>query len=207
MYLLLLSLAISAVTAFDDSSHLEARQTSNTTCLAECAVPLNITQTCPTNPDPYCGCSDLIPAAPGCKSCLITANVTLLGFLSPPYIDFSVAVCECQIPTCRDLILAERACAVSNPNDTACACPATLKDAPVCYGCLKNNTNDTIVNAGLDARVAFCQANASSSASASASATASQTAIPTFTSEAAMEAVSKLVCVGFVLAATIVMWM
>lgn len=105
--------------------------------------------------------------------------------------------------------MAERQCAVTNPNDTTCACPATLKDATVCYACLKNNTNDTVVNAGLDARVALCQANASSSASpsGSASATASQSAIPTFTSDAAAKVVSMLVWLGFVLVATIVVWM
>lgn len=105
----------------------------------------------------------------------------------------------------------ERQCQAGNPNDTTCACDATLKDAPLCYGCLKNNTNDTVVIAGLDARVALCQANASASASASASgsasATASQSAVPTFASEAAANVLSTLVWLGFVLAATIVVWM
>ena len=53
---------ISAMAAFSGLSNpLLSRQEA---CTAECAVALNATVSCGTSPDPYCGCTDLVPSAP-----------------------------------------------------------------------------------------------------------------------------------------------
>lgn len=181
-------------------AQLTQRQTSNQTCLAECAVAINQTASCATSPDPYCGCSDFIAVAPSCNDCLSSNNVTLLGFINTTYIDFIFAACKCQLDSCRDLILVEKQCAIANASDATCACAATLKDSPDCYPCLMQNSNgDQLVAQGLDARVAFCQAatNSSPTATPSGSASASQSALPTFTSESSiLSAFSKIISFG-----------
>lgn len=178
-------------------AQLTERQTSNQTCVAECAVAINQTTSCATSPDPFCGCSDFVAAAPSCNGCLSSNNVTLLGFINTTYIDFLFAVCKCQLDSCRDLILVEKQCAITNATDAICACAATLKDSPNCYPCLKQNLNgDQLAAEGLDARVAFCQA-ATPTATTSGSASASQSSLPTFTSESSvLSALSKIIPFG-----------
>src|SRR5438045_463058 len=178
---------ISAMAAFSGLSNpLLSRREA---CTAECAVALNATVSCGTSPDPYCGCTDLVPSAPNCTQCLTTSNVTLLGFLNTSSLNFLVAVCNCQIPSCRDLILAEKACALKNQSNPTCTCPATAKDGPDCYPCIKQQ--DPSVAQSLDGLVGYCQSlvNANTSASGSASggsatASASASSTATFSSDA-----------------------
>lgn len=166
---------ITAMTAFSgmNNHHLLSRQDA---CTTECAVALNATVSCGPSPDPYCGCADLVPSAPNCTQCLTASNTTLLGFLNSSALNFLVAVCNCQIPSCRDLILAEKACALKNQSNPMCTCPATAKDGPDCYPCLKQQ--DPALAQSLDGLVGYCQSlvNASTSASASASSGGSATA-------------------------------
>jgi hypothetical protein len=84
---------------------------------------------------------------------------------------------------------------LTNASDTTCACAATLRDAPDCYPCVKQN--DPSIGPSLDARVAYCQslnmstASGSSAPSHSASVTASQSAVATFSSDASTIDVTK----------------
>ena len=154
--------------------------------MTECAAAANATTFCATNPDPYCGCTDWLSSG-SCDTCLAQTNVTLLGFLNTTFANFIEAVCKCQRDSCRDLILAEKQCALQNASDPSCPCPAALRDAGDCYACIK--LKDPGVAPALDAFVAFCEAavaNGSGSAtvSASAGATASQSSLPTFVSVA-----------------------
>lgn len=184
---ILLTLLPLVSATFPPYFHLFPRQagSSSTPCMTECAAAINATTSCATSPDPYCGCTDWLSSGT-CDTCLAQTNVTLLGFLNTTFADFIEAVCKCQRDTCRDLILAEKQCALQNASDSTCPCPATLRDAGDCYACLK--LNDPGVAPALDARVAFCEsvANASGSAtvSGSAGATASQSSLPTFVSVA-----------------------
>jgi hypothetical protein len=185
---MLINHILTALTVFSGvSNHLLPRQDA---CSAECAVAINSTVSCATSPDPYCGCTALVPSAPNCTQCLSTSNTTLLGFLNSSALNFLVAICNCQIPSCRDLILAEKACALKNESNPTCTCPATAKDGPDCYVCIKQN--DPAVAQSLDGLVGYCQSlvNAtpsgsstpSGSASATAGASASASSGQTFTS-------------------------
>jgi hypothetical protein len=158
--------------------------------------------------DPQCttSCTQFVPAAPGCSDCLLKENTTLLGFINPPYLAFIVAVCKCQIPTCRDLTLAEKQCQVTNPNDTTCACPATLKDAPECYKCLE--ANEPSLAGPLGQRVALCNGT-SSSTTTNSSSSPSQSSLPTFTS-GSKSFVSQLdlrLAIAIVIAVVVHAWM
>ena len=143
---------------------------TNGTCTAECATSLNATLSCETVADPFCGCSDFLAGAPTCRDCLANTNTTLIGFFNASYVNFIVGVCNCQRPSCGDLINVEKECALADPNNQACHCPATLVDGPDCYGCLKGFINDTFVLNGLDATLAFCQQALSNSSSSTSSA-------------------------------------
>ena len=154
---------------------------TNGTCTTECAMSLNATISCETAIDPFCGCSDFLAGAPSCRTCLISTNTTLIGFFNSSYVNFIIGVCNCQRPSCGNLTDVEKECAVTDPNNQTCRCPATVVDGPDCYGCLKGFINDTFVLNGLDQTLAFCEqavngSSGNSSASASASASASQTA-------------------------------
>src|SRR5579859_2212496 len=176
---------LTVLTTFSGVNHpLLSRQA----CSAECAIAINSTVSCATSPDPYCGCADLVSSAPNCTQCLSASNTTLLGFLNSSSLHFLVAVCNCQIPSCRDLILAEKACALKNESNPTCTCPATAKDGPDCYPCIKQQ--DPSVAQSLDGLVGYCQSlvNMSTSASGSASsgsgtASASASSTATFSSD------------------------
>src|SRR5271169_2261738 len=182
-----LGFLVCAVTAvFGDNSVLVSRQAANQSCTTECGISLNSTLTCLSSPDPFCHCSDFLSGAAACSTCLNDTNTTLDGFFNASYVNFIVGVCNCQIPTCGNLTLAEKACGVSSPSDPNCVCPATVQDGPVCYACLKQHITDPFVLGGIDASLARCQAavsNASTSPSPSGSATSSQSSLPTFASE------------------------
>jgi hypothetical protein len=182
---------LTALTAFSGvNNQLLSRQEA---CSAECAVAINSTVSCATSPDPYCGCTELVPSAGNCSQCLTASNTTLLGFLNSSSLDFLVAVCNCQIPSCRDLILAEKACALKNESNPTCTCPATARDGPDCYVCIKKN--DPAVAQSLDGLVGYCQSLINSTPSGSSlpsrSATASGNSMPTFTSGATAVAVTS----------------
>ena len=179
-------LVCTATGVFGDNSVLVSRQATNQTCTTECGISLNSTLTCISSPDPFCHCSDFLSGAQACSTCLNNTDTTLDGFFNASYVNFIVGVCNCQIPTCGNLTLAEKACQVSSPSDPNCVCPATVEDGPVCYACLKQHITDPFVLGGIDANLARCQAtvsNASTSAGTSASATSSQSSLPTFASE------------------------
>jgi len=181
MRLVVLVASIPLASALISSNALLPRQAGSGVCMTECATQINVTTSCVTSTDAFCGCAQWLLSATTCNNCLMQNNATLLGFLDTTYVQFLTAVCQCQIPSCQDLILKEKQCTLMNANDTTCACPATLKDAPACYHCVKQN--DPSVGPSLDARVAFCQAaNISSTSSPSGSAAASQSALPTFAS-------------------------
>jgi hypothetical protein len=191
--LLFLSFLVCAVsTVFGEDSILVSRQSANQSCTTECGISLNSTLTCMSSPDPFCHCSDFLSGAQACSSCLNATNTTLDGFFDASYVNFIIGVCNCQIPTCGNLTIAEKTCQVSSPSDPNCACPATVQDGPVCYACLKEHITDPFVLSGLDANLAHCQSvvnNASTSATPSGSATSSQSSLPTFASEASMVSV------------------
>jgi hypothetical protein len=179
-------LVCTGTAAFGDDSVLVTRQNTNQSCTTECGISLNSTLTCISSPDPFCHCSDFLSGAQACSTCLNGTNTTFDGFFNISYVNFIIGVCNCQIPTCGNLTLAEKACQVSSPSDPNCVCPATVQDGPVCYACLKQHITDPFVLGGIDANLARCQAavsNASTSARPSGSATSSQSSPPTFASE------------------------
>src|SRR5271170_6860261 len=185
-------LACALTTVFGEDSILISRQAANQSCSTECGVSLNATLTCISSPDPFCHCSDFLSGAAACSTCLNDTNTTLDGFFNVSYVNFIVGTCNCQIPTCGNLTLAEKACQISSPSDPNCRCPATVQDGPVCYACLKEHITDPFVLAGLDANLAQCQSvvkNASTSATPSGSATSSQSSLPTFASQASIVSV------------------
>jgi hypothetical protein len=177
-----LALGFLLLTMGRTSGHeLLQRQSSN--CTEECAVSVNATLTCAPSPDPFCGCSDFLSGAPGCKQCLTSNNVTLVGFFNSTYVEFIQAVCNCQLPSCGNLTLAEKQCAAENSTDPFCTCPATRMYAPVCYACLEQNINDPIIVAGLNERESLCNVStASPSGPATPSGSAGPSSGPTFTS-------------------------
>jgi hypothetical protein len=171
-------------------SPLQNPDSSDPQCTTACAGPVNVSTTCVTSADSFCGCSDFVSTAPGCSDCLVSKNITLLGFINPPYLAFIVAVCKCQIPTCGDLTLVEKQCQITNPNDTTCACPATLKDAPECYKCLE--ANEPSLAEPLGQRVAQCN----SSANTTTGTTSTASSLPTFTSDSSIVSVFRAVWLG-----------
>jgi len=177
---------VSVATAISrDDSVLVSRQAGNQSCATECQISLNSTLTCVSSPDPFCHCADFLGGAQACSTCLNDTNTTLDGFFNTSYVNFIVGVCNCQIPTCGNLTLAEKSCQVSSPNDPNCACPATAQDGPVCYACLRQHITDPFVLSGIDANLAHCQAvvpSANTSTAPSGSATSSQSSLPTFAS-------------------------
>jgi hypothetical protein len=191
--LLFLSFLVCAVgTVFGEDSILVSRQSANQSCTAECGISLNSTLTCVSSPDPFCHCSDFLSGAQACSICLNATNTTLNGFFSASYVNFIIGTCNCQIPSCGNLTIAEKTCQTSSPNDPNCHCPATVQDGPVCYACLKEHITDPFVLAGLDANLAQCLSvvnNASTPATPSGSATSSQSSLPTFASEGSMVSV------------------
>src|SRR5271170_8274837 len=172
--LVLLGFLACAIAVFGEDFILVSRQGANQSCINECALSLNSTLTCVSSPDPFCHCSDFLSGAQACSTCLNDTNSTFDGFFNASYVNFIVGVCNCQIPTCGNLTLAEKACQVSSPSDPNCPCPATVQDGPVCYACLKEHITDPFVLAGIDANLAYCQSvvnnNASTSATPSGSA-------------------------------------
>src|SRR5271156_908869 len=167
---------------------------TNGTCTTECAMSLNATLSCETAIDPFCGCPDFLAGAPTCRDCLANTNTTLIGFFNSSYVNFIVGVCNCQRPSCANLTNVEKECAISDPNNQTCRCPATVADGPDCYGCLKGFINDTFVLNGLDETLAFCEQavnnSASITSSASAFASASQSPSASATSQSAHSGVS-----------------
>src|SRR5271169_3397864 len=190
-----LGFLVCAVTAvFGDNSVLVSRQAANQSCTTECGISLNSTLTCLSSPDPFCHCSDFLSGAAACSTCLNDTNTTLDGFFNASYVNFIVGVCNCQIPTCGNLTLAEKACQVSSPSDPNCPCPATVQDGQVCYACLKEHITDPFVLAGIDANLAYCQSvvtKTNASAAPSGSASSSQSSLATFASEASMVSIAS----------------
>ena len=195
-------LACALTTVFGEDSILISRQAANQSCSTECGVSLNATLTCISSPDPFCHCPDFLSGAQACSTCLIDTNTTFDGFFNASYVNFIVGACNCQIPTCGNLTLAEKSCQASRPSDPNCPCPATVQDGPLCYACLKEHITDSLVLAGIDANLARCQLvviNASTSATPSGSASSSQSSLPTFASEASMVSlISGSVWIGIV---------
>ena len=165
-------------------SLIVARQKTDP-CTAECAIPLGVVANCSTTPDPFCGCPEFVPAAGPCKTCLAQTNSTIGGIVSALFVAEAVVLCNCQGPSCGDLILSSRQCQATDPTNPNCTCPAIVRDTD-CYTCME--TNDTSIADTLRGDVSRCQAvlsqaPPSSAPSSKASAIPSKSALPTFTSD------------------------
>lgn len=176
-------------------------------CTSDCAIPLGIVANCSTSPDPFCGCPQFVPAAGPCKTCLASTNSTIGGIVNALFVAEAVVLCNCQGPSCGDLILSSRNCQATDPTNPNCTCPAIVRDTD-CYKCME--ANDTSIADTLRKDVSSCQAvlsqaspsatpslkaSASSSATPSsmASASPSKSALPTFTSDGEMMLVQNSV--------------
>ena len=177
--------SISARSSFN--SPIVVRQTTDP-CAAECTIPLNVVANCSTSPDPFCGCSQFVPAAGPCETCLAQTNTTIGGIVNALFIAEAVVLCNCQSPSCGDLILSSRQCQATDPTNPNCTCPAIVKDTD-CYTCME--TNDTSIAPTLRADVSRCQAflseaSPSTAPSSTASASPSSSGLPVFTSDGGM---------------------
>lgn len=195
LFPIILALSIARVNALGSifgrnsfKSSISVRQQTGP-CVSECAVLLGAVANCTTSPDPFCGCSQLLPAAGPCKTCLQQTNTTIGGVLNALTVAEAVVLCNCQNPSCGDLILASRQCQATQPTNPNCVCPAIVKDTD-CYTCLE--ANDTSIADSLRGDVSRCKsvlssASASpSSASATSSSKASASSSPTPTSDGKM---------------------
>ena len=176
----ILTLSITSATALGLISgrnhfkhRLLVRQTTEP-CTSQCAIVLSIAVNCSTSPDPSCGCSQFVPAAGPCRTCLTETNSTVGGgALNALSVAEGVVICNCQGQSCGDLILGARKCATTEPTNPNCNCPAVVRNTD-CYTCLE--ANDTTIADTLRGDVSRCQAylaKASPSASSSASASGS----------------------------------
>lgn len=173
--------SISPRGSFD--SPIVVRQTT-APCATECSVPLSVVANCSTSADPFCGCSQFVPAAGSCETCLAQTNTTIGGIVDALFIAEAVVLCNCQSPSCGDLILSARQCQATDPTNTNCTCPAVVKETD-CYTCME--TNDTSIAAALRADVSRCKAFLSeASPSSTASASPSSSGLPLFTSDGGM---------------------
>jgi hypothetical protein len=184
----MLSLSITGVTALGSiSPPIIVRQTTDP-CTSECAIPLSVVANCSTSPDPFCGCGQFVPAAGPCKTCLAQSNSTIGGVVNAVFVAEAVVLCNCQSPSCGDLILSSRQCQATDPTNANCTCPAIVRDTD-CYTCME--ANDSSIADILRGDVSHCQAilseiSPSSAPSSKASATPSNSGLPTFTSDGGM---------------------
>ena len=201
----ILSLSITGVTALGSISGrnflkppILVRQTTDP-CTAECAIPLGIIANCSSSSDPFCGCTQFVPVADPCKTCLVQTNTTIGGVVNALFVAEAVVLCKCQGPSCGDLILSARKCQATDPTNPNCTCPAVVKDTD-CYSCME--TGDPSIADTLRGDVSHCQAvlaeASPSTASSAASTSPTKSALPTFTSDGeTMAAVHNSVWFGF----------
>ena len=184
----ILSLSITGVTALGSiSPPIIVRQTTDP-CTSECAIPLSVVANCSTSPDPFRGCGQFVPAAGPCKTCLAQSNSTIGGVVNAVFVAEAVVLCNCQSPSCGDLILSSRQCQATDPTNPNCTCPAIVRDTD-CYTCME--ANDSSIADMLRGDVSHCQAilseiSPSSAPSSKTSATPSNSGLPTFTSDGGM---------------------
>lgn len=184
----ILSLSITGVTALGSiSPPIIVRQTTDP-CTSECAIPLSVVANCSTSLDPFCGCGQFVPAAGPCKTCLAQSNSTIGGVVNAVFVAEAVVLCNCQSPSCGDLILSSRQCQATDPTNPNCTCPAIVRDTD-CYTCME--ANDSSIADMLRGDVSHCQEilseiSPSSAPSSKTSATPSNTGLPTFTSDGGM---------------------
>jgi hypothetical protein len=196
--------ALGSISAF--KSTIVVRQATDP-CDTACAIPLNVVANCSTSPDPFCGCSQLLAAAGPCKTCLTQTNSTAGGILNALAIAEAVVICNCQGPSCGDLLLSSRQCQATDPTNPNCTCPAIVK-ATDCYACLE--ANDTSIAPTLRGDVSRCQAvlseaSSSSTPSSTAVVSPSKSSTPTATSDGEMiRSVQNFAWFSFVVALGVV---
>ena len=148
-------------------------------CASQCAIPLGVLANCSTSSNPFCGCSQFVPAAGPCETCLAQTNSTVGGVLNALFVAEAVVICNCQGPSCGDLVLSSRQCQATDPTNPYCTCPAIVRDTD-CYACME--ANDTSIADTLRGDVSRCQTYFSQqSASATSSSSVSPTASPSVT--------------------------
>lgn len=159
-------------------SAIVARQATGP-CTSQCATVLSVAANCSTSPDPFCGCSRFVAAAPSCKTCLAQTNSTIGGFLDALAVAEGVVVCNCQSQSCGNLILGSRKCQATDPTNPNCNCPAIVKES-ACYTCLV--ANDTSIAATLRGDVARCSKVLSTVPSSTTTVSTSKSTVATFKS-------------------------